>query len=210
MTKPSEQRWEARLFAVGSICFAVAAVPGFASLVGATADNATYFIGSICFTTASFTQWMLTGRRKGRAWRSPAWSDWWSAAIQFPGTLFFNVSTFSALVGGSDVWRPDALGSACFLVSSIMAMRATVVRDQILWDPTSRTWETAWLNLIGSVAFGVSAIAAYTVPSSGEVVNVALVNLGTFVGALCFLGGALLMTPDPARVPAPAAGGSAA
>ena len=79
-------------------------------------------------------------------------------------------------------------------------MRATVVRDRI-WDPTSRTWETAWLNLVGSVAFGVSAIAAYTVPESGEVVNAALVNLGTFVGALCFLGGALLMTPDPAHTP---------
>jgi hypothetical protein len=88
-----------------------------------------------------------------------------------------------------------------------MAMRATVVRDQILWDPTSRTWETAWLNLVGSVAFGVSAIASYTVPDSGEVVNAALVNLGTFVGAICFLGGALLMTPDPGRT-APAVSSS--
>ena len=124
----------------------------------------------------------------------------WSQASH-PGA-YPSGAHFSALIGGSDVWRPDALGSACFLVSSIMAMRATVVRDR-LWDPTSRTWKTAWLNLVGSVAFGVSAIASYTVPESGEVVNAALVNLGTFVGALCFLGGALLMTPDPARTPAP-------
>ena len=77
-------------------------------------------------------------------------------------------------------------------------MQATVVRDR-LWDPTSRTWETAWLNLLGSVAFGISAIASYVVPSSGEVVNAALVNLGTFLGAVCFFAGALLMTPDPGR-----------
>ena len=75
-------------------------------------------------------------------------------------------------------------------------MQATVIRDR-LWDPTSRTWETAWLNLLGSVAFGVSAAAAYVVPSSGEVANAALVNLGTFLGAVCFFAGALLMTPDP-------------
>jgi hypothetical protein len=176
-------------------------VPGFAGLVGATADNATYFAGSLCFTAAAFTQWLLTGRRAGGTWRSPAWSDWWSAAIQAVGTLFFNVSTLSALIGAADVWRPDALGSVCFLVSSAMAVHATVVRDRI-WDPTSRTWETAWLNLGGSVAFGVSAAAAYVVPSSGEVANAALVNLGTFFGALGFLAGALLMTPDPGRAPA--------
>ena len=80
-------------------------------------------------------------------------------------------------------------------------MQATVVRDR-LWDPTSRTWETAWLNLLGSVAFGVSAVASYTVPGSGEVENAALVNLGTFLGAACFFAGALLMTPDPQRSPA--------
>jgi YrhK-like protein len=171
-------------------------VPGFASLVGATADNATYFIGSLCFTAASFTQWFLSGRHAQGRWRSPAWSDWWAAAVQFPGTLFFNVSTLSALIGGADVWRPDALGSICFLVSSGLALQATVIRDR-LWDPSSRTWETAWLNLLGSVAFGVSAIAAYVVPGSGEVATAALVNLGTFLGAVCFFAGALLMTPDP-------------
>ena len=198
MTRVAEQRWEARLFAIGSICFAVAAVPGFAGLVGANADNATYFVGSICFTTASLTQWLLTGRRVHGAWHSAGWSDWWAAAIQFPGTLFFNVTTFEALVGGSDVWRPDALGSVCFLVASLLAVHATTIRDR-LWDPTSRTWATAWLNLVGSVAFGVSAAASYVVPGSGEVENAMLVNLGTFIGALCFLGGALLMTPDPER-----------
>ena len=54
----------------------------------------------------------------------------------------------------------------------------------------------AMLNLLGSVAFGVSAIAAKVVSGSGEPRNVELVNLGTFVGALCFLVGALLLLPE--------------
>ena len=49
------------------------------------------------------------------------------------------------------------------------------------------------INLAGSVAFGISAVAAFVIPSSGDVLNAELSNLGTFVGALCFLAGAILM-----------------
>ena len=43
------------------------------------------------------------------------------------------------------------------------------------------------MNLVGSVAFGVSAIASYVKPN-GELVSLALTNLGTFVGALVLPG----------------------
>jgi hypothetical protein len=198
LTRFREQRWEARGFAVGSLCFALGAVPGYAALTGTTVDNATYAIGSVFFTAAAFIQWFLTGRWRSGGWRDAAWSDWWAAAIQFAGTLFFNVSTFAALLGGDDVWRPDALGSVLFLVSSVLAVHAVTIRDR-LWDPTARTWRVAWLNLAGSVAFGASAIGAYVAPGANEATNVALANLGTFVGALCFLAGALLTSPDPER-----------
>lgn len=184
------------------MCFALGAVPGYAALVGATADNATYAIGSVFFTTASFVQWRLTGRWRPGGWKDAGWSDWWSAAVQFPGTIFFNISTFSALAGGDRVWRPDAFGSVLFLVSSILAVHAVTIRDR-LWDPTARTWEVAWLNLMGSVAFGASAVGAYTAPGSDQPANVALANAGTFIGALGFLAGALLMTPRPGRSQAP-------
>ena len=59
-----------------------------------------------------------------------------------------------------------------------------------------RSWWIALLNLGGSVAFGVSAVAAYVVPESGEPRNAALVNLGTFVGALGFLISAFLLLPE--------------
>jgi hypothetical protein len=108
------------------------------------------------------------------------------------------VSTFSALLGGDRVWRPDAYGSVLFLVSSVLACHAVSIADR-LWDPTARTWRVAWLNLAGSVAFGVSAIGAYTAPGSDQPESVALANLGTFLGAIGFLLGALLMTPRPER-----------
>ena len=51
------------------------------------------------------------------------------------------------------------------------------------------------INLLGSVAFGVSAVAAYVIPSTGDVWHAELSNLGTFAGALCFLTGAALLLP---------------
>ena len=45
-------------------------------------------------------------------------------------------------------------------------------------------------------AFGVSAVAGYISPSTGQLHNAGLANLGTFIGALCFLAGALLLMPE--------------
>ena len=41
----------------------------------------------------------------------------------------------------------------------------------------------------------MSAIASY-VTSSGQLLSLALTNLGTFVGAICFLVGAILLLPE--------------
>ena len=49
--------------------------------------------------------------------------------------------------------------------------------------------------MAGSVAFGLSALASWVDPSTGEPVNIEWINLGTFVGAICFLVGALLVKP---------------
>lgn len=185
--------------------FALGAAPGYASLVGATADNATYAAGSVLFTAAAFVQLRLTPRWRADGWRSAAWSDWWATVVQLAGAVLFNVSTFAALIPrltpGEDsaaVWQPDAYGSTAFLISSVLAVHACTLRDH-LWDPTARTWDVAWVNLAGSVAFAASAVAGYVSPNSGRPADVVVANLGTFAGALCFLAGALLMTPDPER-----------
>jgi hypothetical protein len=55
--------------------------------------------------------------------------------------------------------------------------------------------------MAGSIAFGVSAVASYIVPADGDLWNAELSNLGTFVGALCFLVGAALLLPAARRAP---------
>ena len=192
-------RREAWGFAVGSLCFLVGAVPFYAEWAGAVGTGATFFAGSIFFTAAAVIQLSLSGRRPPRDDTNRAdRADWWAAAIQFVGTLCFNVSTFVALLAAiadptrvGAGWRPDAWGSAAFLVSSALAVVATKDRGR-LWDTDARTWHGTWLNLLGSIAFGASAIGAYVVPETDTLLSMFWANLGTFLGAICFLVAAVL------------------
>jgi hypothetical protein len=43
---------------------------------------------------------------------------------------------------------------------------------------------------------GVSAIACYISPATGQLHNAERSNLGTLLGALCFFAGALLLLPE--------------
>jgi hypothetical protein len=84
------------------------------------------------------------------------------------------------------VWRPDALGSLCFLVSGAVAYRASPRRG---WLPVrgAQGWWEPPVNLLGCVFFGISAIAGYVVPSTGSVLDLAAANWNTALGATCFL-----------------------
>jgi hypothetical protein len=211
--------WIAVLFAAGSTCFLIAPFPAFLRLVGPVADGAVFFVGSLLFTSAAALQWLETinanrgpeqaaGQRLKVMTFEPRRIDWWSSGIQLLGTLFFNVTTFRALQTGLDspsydrlVWRPDAFGSICFLVSGYLAY--VEVTGRLLGRPR-KTLESAiaTVNLLGCLAFGVSAVASYVVPTTGDERNLAVVNTFTAFGALCFLVGALLMLPEGARGPA--------
>jgi YrhK-like protein len=197
----------ATFFALGSACFLVGPFPGYVQLVGATADAVTFFVGSILFTLGGALQtWLAVVHRDEAGGRAALWA----AAIQSAGTLFFNVTTFRALhtaVSAPDydrlVWRPDALGSICFLVSGLIAYRASPRRG---WRPVtgvSGWWQPA-VNLAGCVFFGISAVAGYVVPSKGSMLDLAACNWNTALGAACFLVCALaaLVTPAPAQQPA--------
>ena len=186
-------------FAVGSALFFIGALPPYAAWAGPVGTNLTFFAGSVFFTAAGLIQLLLSGRRTPDARMNRAdRTDWWAAAIQFAGTLLFNASTAAALVAAVAApgsvgagWRPDAWGSAAFLVSSVLAVIAT--RDRgTLWDRDARTWHGTGLNLLGSIAFGVSAVAAYVVPATGDPLSVAWTNAGTAIGAVCFFVAALL------------------
>jgi hypothetical protein len=211
--------WIAVLFAVGSLLFALGAVPGYASAVGASRDAVTFFAGSLFFTGAGFLTYReavdADPRLPGSVHRhffvyQPGRIDWWATAVQLAGTVFFNVSTGVAMVSDLSaqaahrhVWRPDAFGSVCFLVASALAW-CEVCHGWAAWRPRSWSWWITLLNLTGSVAFGVSAVAGYISPSTGKIHNAELTNIGTFIGALCFLAGALLLMPERTEDTAPA------
>jgi hypothetical protein len=169
----------ALLFAAGSLCFFVGPFPGYVDLVGPQAAAATFFAGSILFTGGGALQsWLaFPARRRGGG------ADWWAAIIQSAGTLFFNVTTFQALSTALSspeydrlVWRPDAFGSVCFLVSGAIAFAAA-----------ERRWWLPAVNLAGCVFFGISAIAGYVVPTTGSELDLAAANWNTAAGAACFL-----------------------
>lgn len=192
-------RREAWGFAIGSALFMLGAVPTYAQAVGPVIDAVTFFIGSVFFTLAAAVQLALSGRPiPGARTSRPDLEDWLSAAVQFAGTVLFNVSTLAVLITAitsspraQDGWRPDAFGSVAFLASSVLAVVATTQRDR-LWDPHARTWRCTWFGMIGSILFALSAIGAFVLPSTGTMVSLLWANLGTFAGAACFFTAAVL------------------
>jgi hypothetical protein len=188
-------------FAAGSACFLIGPFPGFVQLVGAGADAAVFFAGSVLFTIAAALELREGTMRRRRRWgRDPSW---WSAFVQFIGTLLFNISTFDAMQDALSVkqenrliWAPDLFGSACFLVSGALAYRVAASAGR-----RDRDWTMAAVNLLGCVLFGVSAVASYIVPSSGSILDLAAANWGTSLGALCFLIGAVMLLPRRSSPP---------
>jgi hypothetical protein len=203
--------WIAVLFAIGSLLFVLGSVPGYASAAGDRWDTVTYFTGSLFFTSASFLSYREAvdaapeaanpAHRRFFAYQ-PGRIDWWATAVQLAGTVYFNVSTGVAMAGDlsaqaahQHVWRPDAIGSVCFLVSSALAWYETC-HGWAAWRPRSWSWWITLANLIGSIAFGISAVAGYVNPVTGQVHNAAGANTQTLIGAVCFLIGAVLLLPE--------------
>lgn len=197
------------LFAIGSALFAIGTAPGFALVGGAGATNLLCFVGAWFFTSAAFIQLSLARPSSDGSWEEPSIrAAWLSAATQFVGTLCFNVSTGAALWAHRlpsrrhFVWGPDAAGSAAFLVSGMLGLVAVTLSIGFV-RPKSREWWAEWTNMVGSIAFGVSAVGAF-ITKKGVTEDAWLANIGTFVGALCFLLAALLVLPDRRSVrPAP-------
>ena len=205
-------RWVAVLFMVGSFAFVLGSFPPYADAADPRVVGVTFFVGSIFFTSAGYLQYVqvvnapegpdrIVARTVLLAWQ-PGRIDWWAASVQLVGTLLFNVSTFAALLTTLDlrqedrlVWAPDMFGSVAFLIASALAW-AEVCRRWWAFRPKEVAWWIVALNLLGSVAFQVSALAAFVRPATGELANVPVSNLGTFAGAVCFFVGAYLLIPE--------------
>jgi hypothetical protein len=164
--EPGTNRTIGRLFMVGSFCFAVASLPFMADFDNDVA-GLIYFVGSIFFTAA--------GAETFRTVAPGDRLDLVASAVQLGGTIMFNLNTYAALDSNLDrhsqnllIWLPDAAGSIGFLVASALAVAA--VRRAASPRDGRRQGEIAWLNLLGSVFFGVSALAS-VVLKTGEQLN---------------------------------------
>ena len=224
--------WIACLFAIGASLFAIGCLPvvapPLATALGldTAGANRVFFAGSIFFTTAAGLQLHQAGNagafgpegagggappcRVLFGWR-PQDAGWLSCALQFPGTLLFNVNTFAAMLPGLsparqdlEVWVPDVVGSVLFLASGALAY-AEVCHAWRGWRPASLSWWVAASNLAGCIAFMISAVFAFVPLAPGAADHVALATVFTFLGALGFLAGALLMLPENAPAPQPPA-----
>jgi hypothetical protein len=215
--------WIAVFFIIGSACFAAG---GFASLwpqylppavTAGSVINTVFFVGSIFFTTAAGLQVLeaingdvadlgTSDDPAHRGWRWFAWkphnAGYSASLVQFLGTLLFNLNTADAMLskltwleGDLLVWVPDVIGSVCFLVSSYLALIEVSHR---FWSvqPAQPAWWIVVINLLGSVAFMISAVFSF-VPAAGPLADWPwAANLSTLIGAACFLVASYLMVPE--------------
>lgn len=218
----ASQWWIGVLFAIGSIFFALGAFPLYGKLVGSLYNNITFFIGSVFFTLAAFLQYLesinssqnpdhplnnISSIKEIKLWKfAPSNINWWSVLIQLLGTLLFNISTFYAIhtilspsQADNIIWTPDAFGSICFLIASALAW-INFNHKILAWKPRNISWWINAVNFLGSVAFGISAVFAYVIPSTNLPENIVLMNLETFIGAILFLIGAILLLPERAQI----------
>lgn len=194
-------RNQCRLFVVGASLFAIGTAPGFTILCGADASKLLCFMGSWFFTSAALIQLLLSRPSMSRSWETPSIrAECLSAAIQLFGTLNFNLSTGAALwaqrvpARRHFVWLPDAAGSIAFLLSGALGVVAVTLTVGLV-RAKSRLWLAAYTSMLGSIAFGASAIGAF-ITKTGSAEDAQLAQLGTFVGALCFMVAALLRLPQ--------------
>lgn len=205
-------------FAVGAFIFGLASILQFCSLKWAGLNNLTnltFFAGSIPFTIAASLQHFQSAnmsdfRTHARPSNKPfaliGWhprsAGWVSTFTQWVGTIAFNVSTFSAIAAPDnktlatlEIWAPNFEGSILFLVSGYLAY-IEAGNGYFSWRPKDLSWQVVFINLLGCVAFMISAIAPETA-STGNLIWVATYsNSYTLLGAICFFVSALLLVRE--------------
>ncbi|MFB6576193.1 hypothetical protein ACFCYC_01925 [Streptomyces sp. NPDC056402] len=206
-------------FVIGGALFAVgAAVSQFGSgdpLVSAWV----YLVGGLFFSTGGYVSVLQVLNAPRHApgggflvtagWRwwgyEPMRLDWLSTFVLFTGTLVFGVNLLDSFLEGLTarqvnrlIWTPDVIGCVLFLVSGHLAFAEICHRPWPCIRSRSLGWWVVAVNQLGSVLFMVSALAAFTRPATGSLVNVDIANWGTLTGALCFsVGGVLQLFERP-------------
>jgi len=187
----------ATAFILGGSLFALGAALAQLDIGSLTTVNVTYLVGGFFFSLGGYVSILLVSRMDDRL-------GWRSAVVLFVGTLLFAVSLISAFANGLTprqsngwIWLPDILGCVCFLVSGHLAM-LDVGDGRIRVRARLLGWWIVAVNQFGSVLFFLAGIAAFTRPATSRELDTALVNWGTFAGAVCFaIGGALQAFDSP-------------
>lgn len=213
---PALNRLIGALFAIGSLLFAAGSVfslwPNLAQAASldSLGVNGVFFAGSIPFTLAAALQWFQAARatpfgapeaaapRRWLGWR-PRDIGWLSCALQFAGTLLFNLNTFDAMHAPGRwsaqdlaIWAPDLVGSMLFLASGYLAFVETC-HAHGAWRPRELAWRLTAYNLFGCVAFMVSALFAFVPRHASALPLGTLALVFTLMGAIGFLLGSLLL-----------------
>ncbi|MEV7182077.1 hypothetical protein [Kitasatospora sp. NPDC093679] len=206
-------------FVLGGALFAAGASVAQFGSGDATTSAVIYFVGGLCFNTGGYVTLLqvinaprhVAGgagalvTRRWRWWRyEPMRVDWLSAFVLFAGTLVFAVNLLDSFLQGLSVqqvnrliWTPDVIGCVLFLVSGHLGF-VEVCHGSPRVLPRDLGWWIVAVNQLGSVLFMVSALAAFTKPSTGSLVNADIANWGTITGALCFsVGGVLQLFERP-------------
>lgn len=170
-----------------------------------------FFAGSVPFTLAAYLQLFqaanapaVTGQAKKTRWFGwyPTHVGWLSCALQFAGTLLFNLNTYNALQPelnwlqqDLDIWTPDMAGSMLFLASGYLAF-VEYCRAYWGWHLHQLSWWVTFVNLVGCVAFMISAITAFVPTGAPDIGMVTISVLFTTIGGAAFFAGSVLMLPE--------------
>lgn len=194
-------------FVIGGALFAAGAANAQFGSGDATECASIYFAGGLFFTTGGYVSLLQVinaprhaaggeGRLVTRRWRwwsyEPTRVDWLSTFVLFAGTLVFAVDLLDSFLQGLTVqqvnrliWTPDVIGCVLFLFSGHLAF-VEICHGRLCVRPHDLGWWIVAVNQLGSVLFMVSALAAFTRPATGSLVNADIANWGTLTGALCF------------------------
>jgi hypothetical protein len=199
-------------FVLGGSLFSIGALMAQLGSGSARTVDVTYLVGGFFFSLGGYASVLQAvnapllvdeaGSLRSERWRwwgrQPQNLGWLSACVLFVGTLLFAVSLVAAFAEDLTVrqentwiWLPDMAGCVCFLVSGHLAW-LEVCHGRMGVRVHELGWWIVLTNQVGSWLFFLAGLAAYVRPATSASVDTGVANVGTFLGAACFVAGGVL------------------